>query len=74
MALGQIGFFTDATEVMATAVGAGILLGGFLAGSIGIVTGQSRSRRDERVVLSGYAGGSIAILLMLIDLGLRRVG
>lgn len=71
MALSQIGFFTDATEVVATAVGAGILLGGFLAGSIGIVIGQPRSRRDERVVAFGYAGGMIAILLLVIDLILR---
>jgi hypothetical protein len=71
VALGQIGFFTGTTEVLATAVGAGILLGGFLAGSVGIVTGQPRSRRDERVVSFGYAGGMIAILLVLIDLALR---
>jgi hypothetical protein len=74
MASGQIGFFTDATELLATAVGAGILLGGFLAGSIGIVSGQPRSRRDEGVVSSGYVGGMIAILLVLIDLVLRYAG
>lgn len=74
MALSQIGFFTEATEVLAAAVGAGILLGGFLAGSIGIVIGRPRSRRDERVVLSGYVGGTVAILLVLIDLVLRYDG
>lgn len=74
MAVGQIGFFTDATEAFATAVGAGILLGGFLAGSVGIVAGWSRSRRDERVVSMGYAGGMVATLLVLIDLALRYHG
>jgi hypothetical protein len=74
MAWGQIGFFTDATEVLATAVGAGILLGGFLAGSVGIVAGLPRSRRDKGVVSAGYVGGMIAILLVLIDLALRYDG
>jgi hypothetical protein len=72
--LGQVGFFTAATELLATAVAAGILLGGFLAGSVGIFAGWPRSRRDERVVLFGYAGGMIAILLVLIDLSLRYDG
>jgi hypothetical protein len=71
MALGQIGLLTDAAEVLALAVGAGILLGGFVAGSIGIAMGLPRARRDEDVVSFGYAGGVIAILLVLIDLLLR---
>ena len=39
MALGQIGPATVVAEALATAVGAGILLGGFLVGSIGVVVG-----------------------------------
>ena len=74
MTLAQVGFFTDAAEMLATAVGAGILLGGFLAGSIGIVAGWPRSRRDEGIVSVGHVGGMIAILLVLIDLALRYVG
>ncbi len=74
MAAGQIGFFTSATEVLAAAVGAGILLGGFVAGSIGIVAGWPRSRRDGGVVSFGYAGGMVAVLLVLIDLALRYPG
>lgn len=71
MAHGQIGYFTATTELLATAVGAGILLGGFLADSIGIVAGWPRFRRDERAVLFGYAGGAIAIFFVLIDFALR---
>jgi len=71
MAWGGIGFFTNATEVLAAAVGAGILLGGFLAGSVGIFKGVPRIRRDELAVSFGYFGGIAAVLLMLFDLALR---
>lgn len=39
MALAQIGPVTNAMEALATAVGAGMLLGGFLAGVVGAVLG-----------------------------------
>jgi len=71
MALGRIGFFTTAIEALATAVGAGILLGGFLAGSIGMVAGWSRPLRDERTIFVGYVGGMAAVLFVLVDLALR---
>lgn len=71
MAMGEIGFFTTAAESLATAAGAGILLGGFLAGSVGIVVGWSRSRRDESGLSFGYGGGVIALFFVLVDLVLR---
>jgi len=67
VALGQIGFFTTVIEALATAVGAGILLGGFLAGSVGSVAGMPRHRLDARVLSVGYAGGVVGLGAVLLD-------
>jgi hypothetical protein len=74
MALGQIGLFTTVVEALATALGAGILLGGFVVGSIGIVAGWPRPLLDERVLAFGYLGGIVGAALAFIDLILRYRG
>jgi hypothetical protein len=67
----EIGFLTSVTEALAAAVGAGMLLGGFSAGSAGVVFGWGRSELDRRVLMCGYVGGIVAVLLAAIDIGWR---
>ncbi|HYI98364.1 MAG TPA: hypothetical protein VEX36_01615 [Thermoleophilaceae bacterium] len=55
--VGGIGPVTSAGEMVATSVGAGILLGGFVAGVSGTLRRWTRRRRDEAVVRLGYFGG-----------------
>lgn len=71
MGVGQIGLFTAAIEALAGAVGAGMLLGGFVAGSIGIAARHPRPLLDRWVLLAGYFGGSIGMGLAIFDLLLR---
>ncbi|HEX5928875.1 MAG TPA: hypothetical protein VFY48_05730 [Solirubrobacterales bacterium] len=71
MAAGQIGFFTNVMEALATAVGAGIVLGGFLAGAVGAIAGWPRVLRDERVLITGYGGGIAGVVAAVIDLLVR---
>ncbi len=71
MALAQIGPATSFIEALATAIGAGMVIGGFLAGWAAIVRKHNRSRLEEWTLMSGYLGGAAAVLLALFDLALR---
>ena len=53
MALAAIGALTGLAESAATAIGAGMVIGGFIAGSIGTVSGWGRAELDRRVLLAG---------------------
>ena len=55
--VGGIGPVTSAGEVLATSIGAGILLGGFAGGGFGTLLRWTRRRRDEAAVRLGYFGG-----------------
>jgi hypothetical protein len=52
-------------ERVATAVGAGVLLGGFLAGSLSLL-GLGRSR-PKLVAEIGYVGGWFALVALVAD-------
>lgn len=71
MALAQIGPLTSSGEVVATAVGAGILLGSFLFGTIAFLRGASRRALERRVLPDGYVGGVVGVCAVVIDLVLR---
>ncbi len=71
MALGQIGLLTSAAESLATAIGAGMLLGSFGVGSFGLLAGWPRPALERRVLSDGYYGGIIGAVLALVDLGIR---
>jgi hypothetical protein len=74
MSIGQVGPFTTAIETMATAVGAGILLGSFAMGAIGLLAGRPRRVLEARGLTDGYYGGLFAIGFVLVDLALRYGG
>lgn len=72
-AFSQIGFTTTVLEAVATAVGAGIVLGGFLVGVVGLARGWTRADLERRVLRDSYIGGLLALLLVAIDLLVRVV-
>lgn len=57
--------------MLATAVGAGILLGGFASGVYRLAMRRPRGELEMRVLPDGYAGGVVAVLVVLIDLVVR---
>jgi len=71
MALAQIGPLTGVLEAVAAAVGAGMLLGGFLAGAVGIVRGWPKRQFDRWLLLSSYGGGGFAAAFTLVDITFR---
>jgi hypothetical protein len=71
MELAQIGPLTAAFETVATAVGAGIVLGGFAFGTARHLAGWPRKALEARIVTDGYIGGVVGVLVILGDLILR---
>jgi hypothetical protein len=71
MVLAQIGFLTDALEAFATAVGAGMLIGGFIVGLYGLFAGWKRRDIQAEALDAGYFGGAIGVLVVLMDLSIR---
>jgi hypothetical protein len=67
MVFTQIGPLTSAGEVAATAIGAGILLGSFVFGTVAFLRGASRMALERRVLSDGYFGGLAALCAMVID-------
>jgi len=71
MAFAQIGPLTTATEALATAVGAGVVLGGVAAGIWGLARGSSRAKTEENAFFIGYMGGGWGAVAALLDVFLR---
>ncbi len=67
MVTAQIGLLTSAAEVLATAVGSGMLLGSFGGGTFGLLARRSRRRLEERVLTDGYYGGILALAFAIAD-------
>lgn len=65
-----VGAASSVLEGAATSVGAGILLGGFVAGTVQRLTGMcgGAGREDDGVVDAGYGGGWIAVAVLVGDL------
>lgn len=71
MTFAQIGPLTSMLEAVATAVGAGILLGGFVTGFAGLIEGRPRRELENRILADGYRGGALGAGVVLVDLILR---
>lgn len=71
MALAQIGFLTGTAEAAATAVAAGMVLGAFGAGAVGVLGGRSPTAIESNAVTCSYLGGIVAVVLACLDLTLR---
>ena len=71
MAPAQVGPFTGLFEAVASAVGAGMLMGGFVAGAIGLVRGWPKRQFDRRLLRSSYGGGAFATFFIIVDITFR---
>jgi hypothetical protein len=59
---------TSFGQSLAMVVGAGVLLGGFLAGVLTKILGWSRPRREEAIANSGYIGGLVMIATLALEM------
>lgn len=69
--LAQIGPFTATLEAMAASVGAGVILGGVVLGSVRLAVGWPRWRVERRALTDGYLGGLIGMAAAIVDAILR---
>jgi hypothetical protein len=69
--VGGVGPVTSAGEMLATSIGAGILLGGFAGGVHGTVRRWSAHRRDNVAMHMGYLGGLIMAVAATVETILR---
>jgi hypothetical protein len=68
MIVAQVGPLTAILEALATAVGAGIVLGGFLAGVFGLTAKWGKREFERKTLDAGYLGGVAGVLAVLADL------
>jgi len=71
MTFAQIGPLTNALQGAAAAIGAGMLMGGFLIGLAGLVRAWPKSKFDARVLSFGYGGGIVGAAVLIADITFR---
>lgn len=74
MVLGELGPLTTLMEGVAAAVGAGMLLGGFVTGVAGLVFASPRKELEARVLRDGYVGGGFGVGMIIADIMFRYSG
>jgi hypothetical protein len=62
---------TAVAEVLATSVGAGVVLGGFLAGVFGTVLGWKTAEREQAAVAIGSLMGLAMAVLLTVETIIR---
>jgi hypothetical protein len=66
-----IGFFGSLFEAAATAIGTGVVVGGFLGATAGVIYGWSRKEVEQDSLRDGFIGAVAACAAWLVDLLLR---
>jgi hypothetical protein len=66
--LASAGPATTAFEALASTIGAGLVIGGFVGGLASFLSGRSRLRSEKAALGSSYAGGLSGLLLLAIDI------
>jgi len=64
----QIGFATTLLEIAATAIGEGIVAGGFAAAAAGMVVGRSRKELEDSAMRNGFWGALGGLSCLCLDL------
>jgi hypothetical protein len=62
------GPLTGAFEELATSIGAGVVVGSFVAGIGAFASRRPRERLERWPVTGGYVGGGLALLLLVVDI------
>jgi hypothetical protein len=70
----EIGPVTTWLEAAATAIGAGIVTGAFLAASARRVIGQTRLSWGDEARSDGFWGGAWGVFCLSLDLTIRYLG
>jgi VIT1/CCC1 family predicted Fe2+/Mn2+ transporter len=66
--IAQVGLATSALAASATSIGAGVVVGGFLAATGAMLGKRSRREVEDTALRDGYIGGVCGMLCLLLDL------
>jgi hypothetical protein len=64
----EVGPISALLEASATAVGVGMVLGGFFAGLRGLLQESARGRVEQDVVDAGYIGAAFCLVVRLVEM------
>jgi hypothetical protein len=71
MLFAHIGSTTTALEAVATSIGAGMLVSGFVMAAVGLTRGKTRRQIEKNSLRDACVGGLCAMGLIAIDLSMR---
>jgi len=66
--IADAGFATSVFEAVATSIGAGVVVGGFVAATGAMLGRRSRKEVEKTALRDGYIGGVFGIFCLLLDL------
>jgi hypothetical protein len=66
--IASAGSATTAMEAIASSIGAGAVVGGFLGGLTGFLSGQPTSESEKRGLRYGYFGGAVCLAMLAADI------
>lgn len=66
--LASVGPATSALESLASSIGAGLVVGGFVGGLVSLLFGGQRSVSEKEAVKGSYPGGGFGLLLLILDI------
>jgi hypothetical protein len=69
-----IGFATTLLEVVATSIGFGLVVGGFLTSCVGFLGGWTRKEAEAVALRSAFMGGVAGIFCLCFDVVVRYGG
>jgi len=67
LVLGAAGIFTPIIEGAATAIGAGVVVGGFLGATRGVLRGESRKQVESDALRDTYIGAAGVLAIWAFD-------
>jgi hypothetical protein len=72
MLFAGVGIATGAFEVLAAAIGSGLVVGSFTGGLLTITASCSRRQAEKWAFIGGYFGGLLALFGLVLDIVEKR--
>lgn len=72
MSLANVGIATGAFEVLAAAIGSGLVVGSFTGGLLTIAASRSLRQAEKWAFIGGYLGGLLALFGLVFDIVEKR--
>ncbi len=67
LVLGTTGIFTPIIESAATAIGAGVVVGGFLGATRGVLRSESRKQVEGAALRDSYIAAAVVLAVWVVD-------